>query len=382
MILGVIQSSSWRQTLWAHFRQPLLLAFFLYFIIAAIGVIYPKNLGAGWATTNKFFEMLLIYFFVATLIDSIQDEKRRFQYAVAVLLCFLSGVLLLNITGLFALFGSIGHRKFVLPLRPLGMHHIWYANLNAAALYSAFFLLFLCERTKTRLARTFLTLSCLLSLGAIFLSLSRGAWVGILLTGIFITYFFVKSKRVYLCIILGSIVACVALYYTVPIFHKRIARIPYELNLYSTGRTQTSLGARLIMWKAALMMFQSNPFLGVGTGNYLPTVMLYIQEGLLPTFLRVYNQPHNMYLFTLATNGILGLLTLLYLFYRSVRTAFLLLKVNPAARLFAFLALAVAIHFMIAGFIDAFFNIQILRYTFALMMGVTLRKSLLQPRLK
>jgi hypothetical protein len=43
--------------------------------------------------------------------------------------------------------------------------------------------------------------------------------------------------------------------------------------------------------------------------------------------------------------------------------------------LFAFLAIATAVHFMIAGFLDSFFNIQILRYSFAFIMGVCIRSS-------
>ncbi len=41
--------------------------------------------------------------------------------------------------------------------------------------------------------------------------------------------------------------------------------------------------------------------------------------------------------------------------------------------LLAFLAMATAVHFMIAGFMDSFFNIQILRYSFAFIMGVCIR---------
>ena len=96
----------------------------------------------------------------------------------------------------------------------------------------------------------------------------------------------------------------------------------------------------------------------------------------MPKFLLGFNQPHNIYLFSLATNGIVG----------SGRAALHLLP-QPALRgagpahptaagkLFAFLAMATAVHFMIAGFMDSFFNIQVLRYSFAFIMGVCIRSA-------
>ena len=70
------------------------------------------------------------------------------------------------------------------------------------------------------------------------------------------------------------------------------------------------------MWKAAVLMFLSNPLIGVGTGNYVPTMTAYVSAGKFPEVLLDYNQPHNIYFFALATNGLLGLAALLYLFYR------------------------------------------------------------------
>jgi O-antigen ligase len=146
---------------------------------------------------------------------------------------------------------------------------------------------------------------------------------------------------------------------------------------FAAGDTDTSLGARFLMWKAAIMMFLSNPLTGVGTGGYGPTMELYVQSGQFPQFLLEFNQPHNMYLFALATNGIPGLIALLLIFYGALKFAVPVLKKgSDGGKLFAFLAVATAVHFMIAGMTDSFFNIQMLRYTFVFVMGVCVRKSL------
>jgi O-antigen ligase len=101
---------------------------------------------------------------------------------------------------------------------------------------------------------------------------------------------------------------------------------------------------------------------------------------LLPDSLMAFNQPHNMYLFSLATNGLVGLAALLYIFYRSLTCVVPIVRADGGGNLFAFLALATVAHFMIAGFFDSFFHIQILRYSFAFIMGVCIRSSANRPR--
>jgi O-antigen ligase len=96
----------------------------------------------------------------------------------------------------------------------------------------------------------------------------------------------------------------------------------------------------------------------------------------VPKLVLKFNQPHNMYLFTMAINGLAGLSALLFIFYRSLRSVVPVVRSDGGGKLFAFLAMATAAHFMIAGFMDSFFNIQILRYAFAFIMGVCIRGSL------
>ena len=59
---------------------------------------------------------------------------------------------------------------------------------------------------------------------------------------------------------------------------------------------------------------------------------------LIPSFLLGFNQPHNIYLFSLATNGIVGLAALLFIFYRSLRSAVPVLRSDGEGKVFAFLA--------------------------------------------
>jgi O-antigen ligase len=127
------------------------------------------------------------------------------------------------------------------------------------------------------------------------------------------------------------------------------------------------------MWQSAFRMFLASPFFGVGTGDYVATMNGYIASGQLPTFMAMFNQPHNIYLFALATNGLPGLAALLFMFFVSLRSSMRGIGEGNEERLFAFLALATIVHYMFAGLTESMFNIQILRYTFAFIIGVCVR---------
>ncbi len=390
--VGMLRYKDFKETIFSNIRQPLTFAFFLYFLVSLVGVLYSQKYSDGFHTANKFLSLLAIYIMVSVLIQTIQDEGKKYQHAEKILLSFLIGLVILNVIGIMTYFGIVGHKKFELPLSPMHVHHIWFANINALGLYTAASLLMFSQYWKTARGKVFMLSFILLALISILLSLSRTAWFGIILTSLimFLLLFknsIIKNKKAFFAGAVAALVAIVVLYKFTPFVHDRIGMIDSDIAKLSVGEATTatgaptSLGARYLMWKAALMMFQSNPLFGVGTGDYMATMTAYVESGQASKALLEFNQPHNIYLFTMATNGLLGLAALLYLFYRSLASSLPLLKGNDQERVFAFLGIAVVVHFMIAGLTDSFFNIQILRYGFAFILGVCARTAIVPSRL-
>lgn len=373
-IIGVLFSMDFKKAILPNIRQPLAVAFSLFFLVALIGVVYTGKYSDGFHVANKFLSLPAIYLMVSVLIRSSQDEESTSRTAENLILAFVIGLMALNGIAVMTYLGIVGHKKFVLPLAPLNVHHIWFSNLNAIGMYSAVTFLLFSSRRDTRY-KTFFFSFLLLSGVTVLLSLSRTAWLGIFFTTIILTYIMVKKKKMFFIALLGMLGAGVLLYFFNQIVHTRLNLIVSDISLFFTGQTQTNIGERFLMWKAAFRMFLSNPLFGVGTGDYVPTLNRYMASGEFPSFLAEFNQPHNMYLFALATNGLLGLAALLYVFYRSLSFALPLMRSDGREKLFGFLALATTVHFMIAGLTDSFFNIQILRYTFAFVMGVCVRNS-------
>ncbi len=378
-VAGMLRYKDFKETIVSNIRQPLTFAFLLYFLVSLVGILYSQKYSDGFHTANKFLSLLAIYILISVLVQTVQDEEKRYQQAETILFFFLIGLVILNVIGIMTYFGVIGHKKFELPLSPLHVHHIWFSNVNALGLYAAASLLMFSPRGKQTKERALLLSSIFLALICIILSLARTAWFGILITSLIMTFLSIRKKIIVFVIIVAVVAAGIAAYQFLPIVHERISMINSDITRFSSGETaesvaSTSLGGRFLMWKAAFMMFLSNPLFGVGTGDYVPVMTTYVESGQMPKYLLSFNQPHNIYLFALATNGLFGLAALLYIFYRGLQFSLPLVRTEGKGRFLSFVAAATIIHFMIAGMTDSFFNIQILRYAFAFVMGVTVRE--------
>ena len=74
--------------------------------------------------------------------------------------------------------------------------------------------------------------------------------------------------------------------------------------------------------RAAISVFQKNPFLGVGTGNFDAALPQLKAEGLYPKDLPIYN-PHSTFTGALAENGIFGFLAMTLFLFLLLKKAFL-----------------------------------------------------------
>jgi len=355
-----------------HVKQPLNISIILFVLIALARSLLSQNLLEGMSYVKQVSNLFTVYFFVAAFINSEVDEKRRIKNAENLLLFFLLGVLLLDIFGLLTYFGLIGHKKYVLPVTPLNMHHIWAGNLNALGIYVAAGLL-LFSKNKIIPKSIFGSLFLIIGISSVLLSTSRTAWMGIFVAVTVSIYFLIKDKRIYFIAAASVPVVCASLYLLSDIVHTRINQVFGDFSLFFSGVTSTSTGLRLLMWKASLEIFLSNPLFGVGPGDYKSSISALVSAGRFPDSILKFNQPHNMYLFSLAATGLTGLCSLLFIFYKTLRFAGGLFANNQ--RNFGFLALALSVHFLTAGMTESLLNIHVLTCSFALISGICIRRS-------
>jgi O-antigen ligase len=365
---------NFRETVIRHIKQPLNVPILLFILIALFRSLFSINLPEGMGFVKQTSNLFIVYLMVSLVISSEHDEQERLKDVENLLLFFLAGIFTLDMLGYLAYFGFVGNKKYVLPFSPLNMHHIWAGNLNAIGLYVSSCLLLFSKRYRTLPRSIFVVLFLVICAISVLISTSRTAWLGILVTAAISAYFLFQRKRTYFLAALSVMTGCVILYVFNNIIHTRTNQIFIDLSLFFSGVTTTSIGLRLLMWKAALEMFVSNPLFGVGPGAYKSTIAGFVSSGRFPESILMFNQPHNMYLFTLAISGLAGLSALFFIFYKILSLSKHLLAPLRRERILGFLALSVLIHFMVAGLTESLLNIHVLISTFAFILGVSVHE--------
>jgi len=141
----------------------------------------------------------------------------------------------------------------------------------------------------------------------LFVSFSRGAWVGLFLgaaVSVLVTVWLKRWQELRPWLVGLAIVAVIFGFFAIPYRDLAISRFA------ANDRLETkSTSERLASYKQGVAIFKMRPWLGVGPGNYVPALTL-VEPG-QPSW---YYQPaHSTYLLLLSEFGILGLLLLIIL---------------------------------------------------------------------
>ncbi len=143
-------------------------------------------------------------------------------------------------------------------------------------------------------------------------SFSRGAYVGLVIILLFYTIFSKKMKIVVVLLLIAAGLGTQLLPQPV------VERI--TMTQTSEGEIESSAGGRLMLWTHVMdNVFPRNPVIGVGYGifKYVPD-----KNG------QTYGDPHSTYMETLAEQGIIGVLILLFLYYSAYKSGWLLYKLS------------------------------------------------------
>jgi len=118
--------------------------------------------------------------------------------------------------------------------------------------------------------------------------------------------------KAYLVIALVFPMVFIAAYRFSPVFQSRIEAALQDIQTIDDN-PDTSVGVRLHYWKISWRMIKDSPWIGVGTGDFSRTYLA-INNALSPNIAPT-NNPHNQYVFATAQLGVLGLLSMLGLFF-------------------------------------------------------------------
>lgn len=137
---------------------------------------------------------------------------------------------------------------------------------------------------------------------ALILTSTRGAWFAVLIA-ITAVAGMRPNKKIYLSIVTLAFASL----FLIPATRERLHQAYDDLSTYHYGHpVEKSLYARLDMWQASLEMFKTSPIIGIGPGNWKKEMHAMIDLKKASPAVQRFNQPHNMYLNSLATTGVIG----------------------------------------------------------------------------
>jgi O-antigen ligase len=159
-------------------------------------------------------------------------------------------------------------------------------------------------------------ISFIAGLVASILSGSRGGWLALLLSFIPLYSYgrFALGRRIIVIFCVAVLLISGAIYLPQTGVQGRLLDVSREITLYRNGNPNTSVGARLEMWKGAWLLFREHPLMGVGRIHYNAGMRDLIGRGVIDPTMRDYRHAHNEWLHALATEGIFGAIALLALY--------------------------------------------------------------------
>lgn len=224
-----------------------------------------------------------------------------------VITVFFIGAALDGLTGILQHFDVLQKGDYNQP-HGLASHPIQYALNLSFICGSAILMLLMRGHIESKKYILFLIVTIALTLGAIVLTMSRGAWLAFLVAFTIVIFLYDRRKA------LAFLFLMIPIFFLVFSLNDNIKKRAFSIVSSLNAENETgSVGNRLELWKGALLIFRQSPVLGTGYGDFeLDIKKLISEKKLKPISSTVY--AHNIFFQALATRGIIGLALLVSFF--------------------------------------------------------------------
>jgi O-antigen ligase len=275
---------------------PIILS--LFFLLIAADVLLGYGNLATLDTPSRFLLFIPLYLYIRKV--GVNIKMIVIGASIGLVVVGLLAMLAIN-SGSYYYLGSANH-------------HTVFGQLTILML--AISVLYLNKKNKIYL-NLLIVFSVILGFYAVMASGGRGGWIAIP-----VLVFYVIFSKVYFKKILPKFFAFIVITFLISVSYfstnlpvkDRVDAAINNAQLYFTEhKVNSSTGARLEMFKAALLMSFENPLTGVGEHEYVKHKADLIKEERIDPFISRYKEPHNQYLNSFAEQGVLGLSSFLLL---------------------------------------------------------------------
>ncbi len=267
----LLEQDKWPYSLsWRDLRDrlgPFVIPTIVFLVVAGISVLIAYSPKVALRTFREEVSEPILYLVLAIFCLRTRQDVARLLLA------------LLGAGLIVALLGSAQYFLFrdQLVLEPGGIRrvHAMYGSANSIGLFFDYVLpiglaLIL---VKTRKAfgvlgswgiRISAIVICLPLLLVLYLSQSRGAWVAIVIAGLFVLALSIRNRK---ALLVSGLIGIVVLGVAVLIFRGPI--VSFIVGGHTSAEGISTVTKRLYLWQSALKMIQVHPWFGVGMENWL-----------------------------------------------------------------------------------------------------------------
>ena len=308
------------------YEKRLLLLFFVYSAVSILIALYwPFNADAERRLLDDIRLLVAIPFFFVLRSREVSHRNLFLLFAI-----FALAMLSVSLSQYFRVDYIQGVYSFRYSRPSADVNPMRYATISLVV--ASFVLNFwLVNQFKSKAASVLFVVAVVGGLIACILTQTRGVWLAIpLLCLLYVCFFFGGRGRLKLLSGVVVLIMFVAVSTQHSFVEQRINTTTKNLERYVDGDNYSSLGVRLDMYKASLILVSYRPILGHGLGAFKEKSKALRDEGVIGDDIHKavgrFSTPHNEFFQALVEKGLVGLvLTVLMfvvpglIFYRALR---------------------------------------------------------------
>ena len=288
-----------------------LIASIIFFILHVIGLLWTEDLSWGLHTVHKMWYFLLLLPILYTIVQK-EDIGKYVSF-------FLLAITFTEVVSYLVWFEIIPPFKFATVMSPTPfMSHVSYNPILAFSIYIVYHEIFLNKNLEKPRFFLYSFFAVTMSINMFITGGRAGQVMYFAMISILIFQFFPNQKIKALFAIMLLVPAIfITAYNTSPLFHNRVSQAVHNTIYFSSSNQNTSVGQRITFAINSWEVIKENPIIGIGTGDF-PSEYRKVNMINTPDMPNTTN-PHNMYTLILMQLGLVGLASMMSIFYYQIQ---------------------------------------------------------------
>ena len=295
-------------------NNKLMIASIMFYCLHLLGMLWTEDLAWGLHVLHKMWYFLLLFPVLFTIV--------RKDYISHYITAFLLAISITEVCSYLVWFEIIEPFKHATVSNPTPfMSHISYNPILALAIYLVLHEIFFNKKIKNIVFSlySFFAISMIINM---FITGGRAGQVAFFAMLVILIIQILDKQRIKSLIIISIVIPGIffAAYQASDLFQQRV-NLAYNQALEYHPESNTSIGYRITFALNSWKVIKENPIIGIGTGDFpieYKKIYQIKEQALIPNT----KNPHNMYILIGMELGIIGLISMLSIFYYQVKLSF------------------------------------------------------------